>query len=75
MPAGDIRAPISDQPGVEVTVPDLGEDVAQVLLAVDENGIVSWNFPVDSSDQLAPTTRSRRPIRSSSSTTPGCRPS
>jgi len=56
-PAGDIRAPISEQPGVEVTVPDLGEDVAQVLLAVDENGIVSWNFPVDSSDQLAPTTR------------------
>jgi len=56
-PAGDIRAPISDQPAVEVTVPDLGDDVAQVLLAVDESGIVSWNFPVDSSDQLAPTTR------------------
>ena len=56
-PAGDLRAPVSDVPGMEVTVPDLGEDVAQVLLAVDENGVVSWNFPVDSGDTLAPTTR------------------
>ena len=56
-PAGDLRAPVSDVPGMEVTVPDLGEDVAQVLLAVDENGVVSWNFPVDSGDALAPTTR------------------
>ena len=54
---GDVRPPVSDVPGMEVTVPDLGEDVAQVLLAVDENGLVSWNFPVGSSDELAPTTR------------------
>ncbi|MFT4216085.1 MAG: hypothetical protein QM619_02730 [Micropruina sp.] len=56
-PSGDLRAPVSDVPGMEVTVPDLGDDVAQVLLAVDENGVVSWNFPVDSGDALAPTTR------------------
>ena len=56
-PTGDLRAPVSDVPGLEVTVPDLGDDVAQVLLAVDENGVVSWNFPVDSGDELAPTTR------------------
>lgn len=54
---GELRAPVSDVPGLEVTVPDLGDDVAQVLLAVDENGVVSWNFPVDSGDALAPTTR------------------
>ena len=56
-PGSDIRAPISDVEGMEVSVPDLGDDVAQVLLAVDENGVVSWNFPVDTADQLAPTTR------------------
>ena len=54
---GDLRAPYSDQPGLEVTVPDLGADVAQVLLAVDENGVASWNFPVDSSGVPAPTNR------------------
>lgn len=54
---GDIRSPVADVDGMEVSVPDLGDDVAQVLLAVDENGVVSWNFPVDVGDQLAPTTR------------------
>ena len=56
-PIGDVRSPVTDEAGMEVTVPDLGEDVAQVLLAVDENGVVSWNFPVDAGDDLAPTTR------------------
>ena len=56
-PTGEVRSPVTDEPGMEVTVPDLGEDVAQVLVAVDENGVVSWNFPVDSGDALAPTTR------------------
>lgn len=70
-PAGELRAPVSDVPGMEVTVPDLGEGVAQVLLAVDENGVVSWNFPVDSGDALAPTTRGSGGVPSGSS----CRPS
>ena len=52
-----LRSPYSDQPGLEVNVPDLGKDVAQVLLAVDENGVTTWNFPVDSGDKAAPTTR------------------
>ena len=56
-PPSDVRSPVSDVDGVEVTVPDLGDDVAQVLLAVDENGVVSWNFPVDDGGSLAPTTR------------------
>ncbi|MFT3860456.1 esterase/lipase family protein [Micropruina sp.] len=56
-PAGDGRSPVTDVDGLEVTVPDLGEDVAQVMLAVDENGAVSWNFPIDSGDRPAPTTR------------------
>jgi hypothetical protein len=54
---GDLRAPYSDQPGLELTVPDLGADVAQVLLAVDENGVASWNFPVDSAGAPKPTDR------------------
>lgn len=54
---GELRSPTADVDGVEVSVPDLGEDVAQVLLGVDENGVVSWNFPVDSGGELAPTTR------------------
>ncbi|WP_162825570.1 hypothetical protein, partial [Escherichia coli] len=53
----DLRTPVSDIDGMEVSVPDLGDEVAQILLAVDENGVVSWNFPVDSADRLAPTTR------------------
>ncbi|MBK8461334.1 MAG: hypothetical protein IPL43_15120 [Micropruina sp.] len=54
---GQVRAPDSDLAGMEVSVPDLGPDVAQVLLAVDENGITTWNFPVDATDALAPATR------------------
>ena len=54
---GELRSPTSDVDGLEVNVPDLGEDVAQVLLSVDENGVVSWNFPVDTGGELAPTTR------------------
>ena len=60
-PSGDIRSPVSDLDGMEVNVPDLGDDVAQVLLAVDENGVVSWNFPVDGGGELAPTNRGSGP--------------
>ncbi|MCW3158992.1 esterase/lipase family protein [Micropruina sonneratiae] len=56
-PPSDVRSPTTDVDGLEVTVPDLGDDVAQVLLAVDENGVVNWNFPVDGGGALAPTTR------------------
>lgn len=59
----DLRAPYSDQPGLEVTVPDLGADVAQVLLAVDENGVASWNFAVDEAGRAAPTTRGGGTVR------------
>ena len=60
--ATDVRSPVTDEPGLEMTVPDLGEDVAQVLLAVDENGVVSWNFPVEDG-RLAPTTRGGDTVR------------
>ncbi len=56
-PSGEVRSPGSDLPGLEVSVPDLGGDVAQVLLAVDEHGVATWNFPVDSGGSLAPTHR------------------
>jgi len=43
---GAVRAP-SGEPGLVVEVPDLGETVEQVVLAVDEEGVVTWNFPLD----------------------------
>ena len=53
---GPVRAP-SGEPGFEVSVPDLGPDTAQVLLAVDEFGVATWNFPVNGAGASAPTTR------------------
>jgi len=52
-----LRTPTTNEDGLVVEVPDLGPDVAQVLLAVDEAGVTTWNFPVDSGLRPAPTTR------------------
>jgi hypothetical protein len=58
VPGGhDVRAPTTGAPGLEVQVPDLGPDTAQVILAVDENGVATWNFPVDNAGSLTPTRR------------------
>lgn len=58
VPAPDaVRTPTTDEEGLVVEVPDLGPDVAQVLLAVDEAGVVTWNVPVDDAWRPAPTTR------------------
>jgi hypothetical protein len=37
--------------GLVLEVPDLGETVGQVVLAID-NGVVTWNFPQDQQGQL-----------------------
>lgn len=50
----------SGEPGMVLEVPDLGDDVAQVVLAVDEHGAATWVFPADPGGADAtpsPTTR------------------
>jgi hypothetical protein len=56
-PPGSLRSPSSDESGIVVDVPDLGPDVAQVLLCVDEGGVTTWNFPVDGAGRTSPTAR------------------
>ena len=44
------EAPIRSTQGEDalvLEVPDLGATVGQVVLAVDEEGVVTWNFPLD----------------------------
>lgn len=55
--SSDTRSPTSGEDGLVVEVPDLGADVAQVILAVDEAGVATWNFPVGTAGESAPTTR------------------
>lgn len=45
-PAG-ARSTDTGEPAVVVEVPEPGEGRGQVLLAADEDGVVSWRFPVD----------------------------
>lgn len=52
-----VRSPATDGDGVVLEVPDLGPDVAQVVLAVDEGGVATWNFPVDGAGSPLPTAR------------------
>jgi pimeloyl-ACP methyl ester carboxylesterase len=35
-----------------IEVPDLGDTVGQVVLLIDEDGIITWNFPVDQMGRL-----------------------
>jgi len=46
------RSTSYDEPAIVVTVPDAGEDWGQFLLASDESGVVTWNFPVDTANRL-----------------------
>jgi hypothetical protein len=55
--ASDSRSPSTGEEGMVVEVPDLGADFAQVILAVDEAGVATWNFPVGATGQSAPTSR------------------
>lgn len=41
--------------GMLLDIPDLGETVGQVVLAID-NGVVTWNFPQDRQGNLEPST-------------------
>jgi pimeloyl-ACP methyl ester carboxylesterase len=46
------RSTSYDEPAIEVTVPNAGEGWGQFLLATDESGVITWNFPVDSANRL-----------------------
>lgn len=53
VPAGtNVRATSHGEDAIEVTVPDAGEDWGQFLLAADESGVLTWNFPVDQENRL-----------------------
>jgi len=45
-PATELRSAGSAEPEIEVQYPAPNEDYAQVLMAVDESGAITWNFPV-----------------------------
>lgn len=47
-----LRTPAGDD-GLLLEVPDLGAEVGQVVLAVDEDGAMSWHFPLDARDTVA----------------------
>lgn len=38
--------------GLVLEVPDLGETVGQVVLAIDESGVVTWHYPEDGAGAL-----------------------
>lgn len=42
----DVRTTRGEE-GMVLETPDLGEDVGQVVLAIDDDGAVTWNFPED----------------------------
>jgi hypothetical protein len=50
-PDEEVRTPGGEE-GLVLEVPDLGETVGQVVLAIDEDGAMSWNFPVDAGGSL-----------------------
>lgn len=53
LPPGAVtRSNAFDEPAIEVTVPDAGDEWGQFLLASDESGVVTWNFPVDEANNL-----------------------
>ena len=47
-----LRTPAGDE-ALALDVPDRGPQYEQIVLAIDEDGVVTWNFPVD---QVQPAT-------------------
>ena len=43
------------KPAIELDVPAPGEKWGQVVLAIDESGVVTWNFPVATTGQTGAT--------------------
>ncbi len=49
-----------DEPAIELVVPGAGDDWGQVVVAVDEAGVVTWNFARDDRNRIE-TTRGPQP--------------
>ena len=47
-PGIDVRRRSANEPVMELEVPFEGDNVAQVVLSIDEQGLVTWNLPVES---------------------------
>lgn len=62
--AGVTLRSASGEEALELEVPDLGPERGQMVLAVDENGVVTWHFPVgEAGGGEAATTRGGGPTR------------
>ena len=53
MPHEEVRTAAGEE-GLVLETPDFGAEVGQVILAVDEDGAMSWHFPVDEAGGLQP---------------------
>jgi hypothetical protein len=51
--AGVLRGGAGEET-IELQVPDLGPEVGQIVLAVDENDALTWHLPVDAGLQVQP---------------------
>lgn len=54
--AAPLRGPEGDDV-LELHVPDLGDQVGQLLLSVDEGGVLRWHFPLDDGQSIEPSTQ------------------
>ncbi len=52
-PDQEVRTSTGEE-GLVLEVTDLGETVGQVVLAIDEDGTITWNFPQSQSGDLEP---------------------
>jgi hypothetical protein len=55
-PTAELRDARGDD-ALVLEVPDLGPEVGQVVLAVDEAGVLTWHFPLEGDQIQSPTTR------------------
>ena len=51
MPGVEARSTAFDEAAFELEVPDAGPDFLQAVMAQDEAGVTTWNFPVDDNDR------------------------
>lgn len=52
--ARSLRSPDGLQEALELSVPDPGVGIGQVVLACDESGVLTWHFPVQDQGPTAP---------------------
>lgn len=57
LPTRALRSIDGQEDLLEVSVPDLGAETGQVVLACDETGVLTWHLPVDDQQQVQPSTK------------------